>query len=138
MNAKPSFLFARSGALAALRMAGALLLWASFGMAWAAGLAITSPTAKQTLHDNSGNVSVSVALEDGAVLPKGYRIRLLLDGQPAAADARATSFDLSGVERGSHRLQALIVDARGRVIARSEPVTFYMRQASRLFPSRSR
>lgn len=117
-------------------MAIALLLSVSVAVAGAAGLAVTGPSAEEIIHDHGGHGSVSVALEDGAVLSKGYAIGRLFDGRTAAAYANGTRFALSGVVRGSHRLQALIVDASGRVLARSAPLTFYMRQASRLFPSR--
>lgn len=86
------------------------------------------------MHDNAGNVGVAVAVEDGAVLPPGYRIRLLLDGEPAAPDVRDLQFQLTGVDRGTHRLEAMIVDEQGRVLTRSAPVTFTVWQASRLNP----
>ncbi len=120
--------------LAMLRLVVGLLLCASLAVASAAGLTITSPAPKETVHDNAGNVNVVLSVEDGAVLPPGYRIRLLLDGEPAAPDNSRTRFQLSGVDRGSHELQALIVDDDGRVLTRSAPVTFYMWQASRRNP----
>lgn len=118
----------------ALRLALAVLLWAAVTVASAAGLAITSPSPGETVHDNAGNVSVALNVEDGAVLPPGYRIRLLLDGEPAVPDGSGTRFQLSGIDRGTHELQALIVDEDGRVLTRSEPVTFSVWQASRLNP----
>lgn len=116
------------------RAAAALLLAASFNMAAAAGLSILSPSPKETVHDNAGNVHVVVGIEDGAVLPPGYNIRLLLDGEPAAPDERDTRFQLEGLDRGEHRLSALIVDDEGRVLTQSEPVVFFVWQASRLAP----
>lgn len=120
------------GQLAAWRLAVGLLLWASVAVAAAAGLTITSPAPDETIHDNAGNVEVVVGIEDGAQLPPGYRIRVLLDGEPAAPDGAGTRFRLSGIDRGSHQVQALIVDERDRVLTRSPPVTFTVWQASRL------
>ena len=47
-----------------------------------------------------------------------------------------TEFRLDGVERGEHTLQARLVDRNGRTLAGSEPVTFHLWQASRLFQNR--
>lgn len=114
----------------------ALLLAGFAGLASADGVTVTRPAPGEVVHDNAGRVSVAVALEDGAVLPRGYAIRLLLDGAPAAPDRRGPSFELEGVERGEHRLQAMIVDADGRVLARSPSVDFTLWRASRLQPGR--
>ena len=119
-----------------LRGSTALLLAAAAGLASAAGVTVTRPAPGEVVHDNAGRVSVAVALEDNAVLPRGYAIRLLLDGAPAAPDHRGGSFELEGVERGEHRLQAMIVDEDGRVLARSPSVDFTVWRASRLQPSR--
>lgn len=114
----------------------ALLLAAAAGLASAAGVTVTRPAPGEVVHDNAGRVNVAVALEDDAVLPRGYAIRLLLDGAPAAPDRRARSFELEGVDRGEHRLQAMIVDEDGRVLARSPSVDFTVWRASRLQPGR--
>ena len=114
----------------ACRWTAALLLAAANGLAAAAGLTITRPASGATVHDNEGRLSVEVAIEDNAVLPRGYGIRLLLDGAPAAPDYRGTQFELQAVERGEHRLQALIVDEDGRVLTRSPTVDFTLWQAS--------
>ena len=114
----------------ACRWTVALLLAAAPGLAAAAGLTITRPASGETVHDNEGRLSVAVAIEDDAVLPRGYGIRLLIDGAPAAPDHHGTQFELQGVERGQHRLQALIVDDNGRVLTRSPTVDFTLWQAS--------
>ncbi|MDQ2780594.1 MAG: hypothetical protein M3Y32_13670 [Pseudomonadota bacterium] len=98
----------------------------------AAGLTIQSPAQGQNVRDNRGDFAVTVAIEDGAQLPEGFAIRVLLDGKPAAPDVPITRIPLTGVNRGTHKLQALIVDGNGNVVARSARRTFTMRQASRL------
>ena len=123
-----------AGPRTTLRLLLAVLLFAWAAIAPAAGLSITSPAPEETIHDNAGNVAVVIRVEDGATLPPGYRIRLLLDGEPAMPDGSGTRLQLAGIGRGAHRLQALIVDDEGRVLTRSEPVTFHIWQASRLNP----
>jgi hypothetical protein len=102
-------------------------------LAQAYEIAIVQPADDETVHDNLGNVTVQVAVSPG--LAQGNRIVLLLDGQPVAQGA-ATGFALSGIERGSHALQAQVVGSGGATLAASPPVNFHMWQASKLFPSR--
>jgi hypothetical protein len=112
-------------------LATAALLLATSGLA--ADIGIASPAHEETVHDNAGNVAVTV---DAAPGPD-QTIRLLVDGEPAAPDSRGTRFELRGIDRGEHRLQAQLLDADGRVVAESPPVTFFMWQASRNFPARN-
>ncbi|HEY7741952.1 MAG TPA: hypothetical protein VIA19_02810 [Burkholderiales bacterium] len=102
------------------------------------GVSIVSPRNEETIHDNTGRVAVTVAIRNGDALAAGGAIRVLLDGKPFGPDARASSFALEGLERGEHRLQVQLTNAAGAVIATSEVVTFYMWQASALFPSRKK
>ena len=125
-----------------LAAAAAVLLWVSaFPIApvlaqnGALGIAITSPKNEETIHDNTGSVPVSIAMQ-GSGLPEHSSIRVLLDGRPYGAARYGASFTLEGVERGEHTLQAQVVDAAGKTILSSDTVTFYMWQASRLFPGR--
>ncbi|PKM42818.1 MAG: hypothetical protein CVV05_17705 [Gammaproteobacteria bacterium HGW-Gammaproteobacteria-1] len=91
-------------------------------------LAITAPTADQTFQDGGGIVTVSVRLEPA--LRNGHRLVILLDGKEAGLGANVS---LSGVERGSHTVAAEVRDGRGNAIQGSAPVTFHMRQYSKLF-----
>ena len=120
----------------ACRWTAALLFAAASQLASAAGLSITRPAPGEVVHANEGRVGVTVAIEDDAVLPRGYGVRLLLDGAPAGPDQRGTQIALEGVERGQHRLQALIVDEDGRVLTRSPTIDFTLWQASRHQPGR--
>lgn len=106
------------------------------GLAAETAIIILSPKSGETIHDNTGKVAVVVGLGEGAVLEKGQRVHILLDGAPAVRDRARRNFVLRDVVRGEHSLQALLVDAKGNTLASSTPVTFYMWQASRLFPGR--
>lgn len=94
---------------------------------------IVEPVPEATLHDNLGNVQVRVAVVPA--LRAGDRVEVLLDGKPAAAGA-ALRFELRGVERGTHTLQARVLAGDGKALKGSPPVTFHLWQASRLFPGR--
>jgi hypothetical protein len=101
----------------------------------AASVAVVEPTPGATVFSNPGVVDLQVA-SDVALAP-GQRIEIWFDGAPlppATPDGRIT---LSGIVRGEHTVGARLLDARGNVIDRSEPVTFYVWKASRLFPNRA-
>jgi hypothetical protein len=125
----------RVGWLVGVALVGALV--GSPGPAQGQGsytqIAIARPGNEETVHDNEGNLAVQVAVSPS--LAPGDRIVLLLDGGPVATQT-GTTFALSRIERGAHTLQAQVVDARGATLVASRPITFYMWQASRLFPSR--
>jgi len=104
------------------------------GTAQAAEIAIVQPAHEETIHNNEGDLTVRVQVSGGA--PDGG-VQLVLDGAALAHTYRRDDIiELNGIERGTHTLQALLLDAKGEQLAASEPVTFYMWQASRLFPSR--
>ena len=102
-------------------------------------LAIFAPADDETVYDNTGFVPVRVAVE-GRDATDAATLRLSLDGVPTASaePAGAGTFNLTGIERGSHMLQAELLDTAGRVIAQSPAVVFHMWQASALFPGRGR
>lgn len=122
--------------------AGALVLLTAAAMAGpcvpaaaqSVTIAIASPGNEETVHDNAGNVRVSVVVK--GLASKSLRVRAVLDGQPYGPDRSRKSFTLSGLERGEHLLQVRLLDASGGVIATSEAVKFYVWQASRLSPGR--
>ncbi len=96
-------------------------------------LAIASPSHEGTVRDNEGNVNVRVAISPE--LRERHELELLLDGEPVAR-GQGLSFSLENVHRGEHQLRVRVRDSRGEVVAESDPSTFYMHQASRLFPQR--
>ena len=116
-----------------MRLALPVGLWLLLSAASAADVEIFKPKNQETVHNNSGNVTVEVM----ALLDPGHTVRLLIDGDRAAPDSRDLTFRLQGVERGEHTLQAVVLDRRGDVVKRSKAVTFFMWQASQQFPNRT-
>ena len=98
-------------------------------------ITISRPQAGETIHDNTGAVPVAVALRD-VMVAAGSRLRVLLDGKAHGADQRTLEFKLHEVERGEHTLQVQLIGAKDALLAASPAVTFYVWQASVLFPSR--
>jgi len=87
-------------------------------------MTITAPADDEAIRSNEGMVSVTVALEP--VLFKGHKIRVYLDGTPASGELATTSITLQNVDRGTHTLQASVIDAQGKELIRAPSVTFHM------------
>ncbi len=89
-------------------------------------LTFSSPVAEQTLWNIGGVLNVSVSLAPG--LRTGDRVRLYFDGNPQTITG--TGVELQEVWRGTHNLQAEVVDPSGKVLIRSKPIRFYVQQTS--------
>ncbi|MGE5338948.1 MAG: hypothetical protein ACM3PU_14045 [Gemmatimonadota bacterium] len=98
-------------------------------------ISITAPANDETVHSNTGDLDVTVRVSPRPT--PNQTVVIALDDHEAARGARSR-LHLSGVVRGTHTLQARLVDAQGSVLAQSEPVTFHMWQASKLFPGRKK
>jgi hypothetical protein len=87
-------------------------------------LSIASPAAEETLWNIEGVLNVSLSL--APALQSGHRVRVYFDGTPQMVSG--TSFQLEGVYRGVHNLQAEVIDQSGRLKIRSQPGRFYVQQ----------
>ncbi len=100
-------------------------------------IAISSPSMEETIWNTGGNVTVSVSLQP--VLQSGHSLRLYLDGQSMGDfPPRSSSVTLTEITRGMHVVQSEVVNSKGRVIVKSEPVTFFYKQATVNNPARPR
>ena len=86
---------------------------------------VTSPTNDATLRDNGGNVRVSLSLSPR--LRRGHSIEVMVDGQPIGS-GNDTSVTLTGIDRGTHTVQAAVKDNAGKEIARSNSVIFHLKR----------
>ncbi|MDN5869290.1 MAG: DUF4124 domain-containing protein [Nitrococcus sp.] len=99
-----------------------------------AHFSIVEPQPEATVRNNPGTVVVRLEVEPD--LRDGDRIQVLLDGQPVTTGGpSADTVTLRQVYRGAHTLSALIKDNAGEVIARADPVTFYMHRPSVHIPA---
>lgn len=87
-------------------------------------LDLISPLNDQTVWDNNGTVPVSVAVSPAVAA--SHTLQLILDGKLVAASSSDTAFTLNNLDRGTHVLQAQIIDSKKRVIKVSNVVTFYL------------
>ncbi|WP_028109312.1 DUF4124 domain-containing protein [Ferrimonas futtsuensis] len=92
-------------------------------------LAILSPQQDATVRSNVGKLTIRVAAD-----PKpapDHNLHLLVDGQ--AHPVQGQSLTLNNLDRGTHQLQAVVVDHRGAMLAQSPPVTIHLHRQSKLF-----
>jgi Domain of unknown function (DUF4124) len=94
---------------------------------------VIQPAQQQTLWNTGSVLTVQVDLQPG--LQEGHHLGAYLDGELIDARAISTEFQLTDVFRGTHNLQAVVLDAAGREILRSLPVMFMMQQSSILNPN---
>ncbi|MDX1823587.1 MAG: hypothetical protein R3354_02645 [Thiohalomonadales bacterium] len=86
-------------------------------------LVITQPENDKAIRSNNGTLT-ALASVTPALAPDN-RFRWKMDGN-IVQDVNAPELRLNNVDRGSHTLQAEIVDANGKVIITSDSVTFHM------------
>lgn len=85
---------------------------------------ITQPDNEATIRNNQGFIAITVQVEPD--LFPGDKLQLIFDGTPLGEPQNNTSFQLNGVNRGSHTLAVQIVDAGGEVIDTSDSITIFM------------
>lgn len=90
----------------------------------ATAIAITAPEADETIRDADGKVQVNVSGQPA----HGQGLVYYLDGTAQnEAPTSATSYLMSGVERGDHNISVALVGADGREVSRSAEVTIHMK-----------
>ncbi len=93
---------------------------------------LTAPAPEQVYNNANPQVTASAQIEPG--LQPGHRLVFLVDGQQYAPAPGQNSLVISGLARGSHSLQAVVMDASDRIQAQSESLNFHLSQPSLLQP----
>ncbi len=91
-------------------------------------IAITTPSNNTTIRDNTGSIYIS-----GAITPRfkpNWEVQLVLDEKPYPSPKKHAIFSLKNIDRGEHTIKMLLLDEKGKIIASSKTVTFYMHRAS--------
>lgn len=96
-------------------------------------LKITSPANEETLRENAGDITVDVTMNPPLQTQAGHKILVEMDGKPIADPGTSLQFVLKNVDRGTHSLQASILDAAGNTLIQSPNITFYLKRHSILF-----
>lgn len=93
------------------------------------GLRIVTPGEEESVWNTSYVLTVQVQTD--RELPSGTRLAYLVDGE-VRTTTRAQGVEIEEVYRGEHTLSVQLRASDGRVLASAGPVTFFMRQHSRL------
>ena len=89
---------------------------------------ITQPENNATVRDNTGSVYVSGRIQP--IFKRGLKIQLYLDDKPYEKPQTHSMFVLRNIDRGEHQIKMTLLGDKGKVIATSSPVTFYMHRVS--------
>lgn len=98
-------------------------------------LLIQQPEQDATIRDNTGAIPVAVAIKPKLNKAAGHRLQFLLDGQPVGEPGTQISTSLPNIDRGAHQVQAVVFDASGTELKRSDSVRFYLHRQSVNFPT---
>jgi hypothetical protein len=93
-----------------------------------ATFSIVQPDDNETIRNDEGTVQVGISLSPG--LAEGHVIHLYVDGTKLDSDIKQTQLVLQQLSRGTHSLQAKIVNAEGESLKDSNSITFHLRQAA--------
>jgi hypothetical protein len=86
-------------------------------------LEITEPANDKAIRSNEGKVTALARVTPE--LASNHRFRWSLDGE-IVQDVNSPELRLNNIDRGSHTLQAEIIDADGNVVISSETITFHL------------
>ena len=89
---------------------------------------ITQPANNSTIRDNTGLVQVEGKINHP--FKQTHKVVLILDGKIFQKSHSSPSFILHNIERGEHIIKMDLKSDKGKVIASSSPVTFYMHRSS--------
>lgn len=91
-------------------------------------LQIVAPVDDATIRNNAGDLEVVV--DSQPPLHQGHLYRIILDGTLMGEASASPTLQLHNVDRGSHQLTVEIVDAQGKTLEQSAPLTFHMMRTS--------
>ncbi|MBU2924214.1 DUF4124 domain-containing protein [Colwellia sp. 4_MG-2023] len=89
---------------------------------------INHPKNHDTIRDNTGSILISAMIQPR--FKRGLKVQLILDGEAYQTPQNHTQFSLRNIDRGEHQIKMQVFNEEGKVIALSDPITFYMHRAS--------
>ncbi|MFD1216958.1 DUF4124 domain-containing protein [Microbulbifer celer] len=88
--------------------------------------AIVSPANDATIPPGQRFIVLQVALDP---VPRGgYEFFAVIDGQRWGGTSSSSSLDISALERGTHTVQAVLLDAGGQAIAQSQTIQIHVKR----------
>ena len=102
-------------------------------------LSITSPAHDSAIRSNEGELTLTIVTDPP--LSGSHLLKVALDGVVSQAGLPGTGggmhqLTVHNVDRGTHEVAAVVVDARGEEIQRSTPITVHVQRTSVNQPGR--
>ncbi|HXH54992.1 MAG TPA: hypothetical protein VNK03_04535 [Gammaproteobacteria bacterium] len=94
---------------------------------------ITSPKPDETFQNSAQSITITVAVTPE--LKPEDKVVAFVDGNAVDEPIHSTSIALPWLERGSHTLQAKIIQPKGRGAA-TDVITIFQQRTSKLLPRR--
>jgi len=92
-------------------------------------LEIVNPESDHVFTGNTGDVTVSVDIQPALNTEEGDSLVLSMDGKEVATSA-STSFSLTNLDRGTHTIEAHVVNKGNKSLISSSPVSFTVKRTS--------
>ncbi|MDF1779737.1 MAG: hypothetical protein P1U67_00430 [Alcanivoracaceae bacterium] len=89
-------------------------------------VSITSPENEQTFQNVSAPIPIQVSVMP--TLPKDYRLKVT-DNDTEIAKSGA-GYQLDYVERGEHRIEAVLLNENGKMVSAAKPVVIFVHRTS--------
>ncbi|WP_286295329.1 DUF4124 domain-containing protein [Vibrio apostichopi] len=90
-------------------------------------LTMLTPIHDQTIRNNRGLIPIQIELN--RKLGIGEQLQLMLDGRRYGAPQTQPTWELKGIDRGTHTI-AIQAHRSGKLIASTSPVTVYLHRAT--------
>jgi hypothetical protein len=89
---------------------------------------INHPKNDSTIRDNTGSIYINGSIKP--IFKRGLKIQLILDGSPYLTPQTHAMYSLRNMDRGEHQIKMKLLNEKGKVIASSKTITFYMHRNS--------
>jgi hypothetical protein len=89
-------------------------------------IVVAKPANEATVRDNNGEVVVSVELDPPLQTRFAHQVQLVLDSSANGEPGASSSFQLAGIDRGTHSLQVLVLGGDGKLLASSPVSVFHL------------
>lgn len=103
-------------------------------------LQIINPADEEAIRSNDGTLSLTVNTDPP--LSSGHRMRIMIDGElreeAVLGNGQSTqTLNLSNIDRGSHKITAVVYDAQGNPVQSSPGITVHLKRTSVNQPGRT-
>lgn len=98
-------------------------------------LQITSPGNNETIRSNPGLLSIRLQLKPALNTKAGDSVSFMVDGYVLIKNSGQLSAQIPDINRGSHRVQALVTNKQGATLIKSDEIQLFMQRESKPDPS---